>query len=183
MKTSKTKFDLFDISEWDYFIDTALRGWVINEVKLEHAEIASNLIEDLLIIPLSEYIEKQHKKVPNSTLVISGNNLVNYLKFDIADRFKNNQHVMIEQLDRLDRLVKEFLATCSSATILANSAKQSKKAKASRIKNKPTKRDLEKFKSDYIIKETNEYGWIKSAARYFAISTSTVSRILNNNSS
>lgn len=69
MKTSKAKFDLFDISEWDYFIDTVLRDCAINEVKLEHAEIVSNLIQDLLITPLYAYIEKQHKKVPNYVIL------------------------------------------------------------------------------------------------------------------
>lgn len=174
---------MFDISEWDYFINTVLRDRVVNGVKPKTGETISNLIKDYLLDPLWEYIDKCHKKAPNSTLVESGINLANFLEFDIAYRFKNNEQVFIEQLDKLNALVKEFIAICSSASILANSDKQSKKAKAPRKKGKPIKNDLKTFKDKYIYENGKEKGWIKSASNFYSISPSTIRRILNNNES
>ena len=181
LRLTKSKFNLHDISEWDHFINNVLRGWVVSGLKPEMKEIASNTIKDLLISPLWEYIQMQHEKVPNSTLVLSGINLVNYLDFDIAQRFRNNQVVMIDQLDTLNNLIKEFLAICSSSSILANSVKQSHKAKLPRKKGKPTKNDLNKFKEKYIYENAKERGWIKSASNFYSISPSTIRRIFNNN--
>lgn len=168
---------LFDIGEWEHFINIVLTDWIKNAPSYDN-DVIADTIEQLFINPLSSYIENQHQKIPNTNLVIAGVNLINYLNHDVGSKFRNRQSLFIEQLDTLQGLVNEFLAIYGSSAFIKTSITKSKIAKLPRIKNPPTKNDLLEFKQKWIADETHERGWIKAATREYDISRTKLLQIM-----
>lgn len=178
MTKPSAKSYLLDIGEWQHFTDDILPEWINNHDHYDGA-IAATTIDDNLIKPLSAFLEKEDKKVPNSTLVTKGIELLNYLELDIASKFRNGQTVVGEQLETLNELVNEFLAIFGSGEFAKKSKPQSKIAKKDRVKNKPTKERLLELKTRWVIENGQEYGWKKDAKDKTGISRSTLQRILS----
>ena len=170
---------IYDIGEWDHFLNDVLPEWINNrenKADLIHA----NTIDRLLVEPLREIINRSHKKVPNSTFVEAGINLVTYLNYDIVYKFRNNQIMVIEQIETLDKLADKFLAIYGSSQALQTSKLKSKIASKPRLKNAPSKQQLIEIKTKWVYENGHEYGWKKRAINIFSISRTKLKEILNN---
>lgn len=182
MANSSVKNNAFRIGHWENLWSSKLPEWIRNRKSYDGA-IAAEIITNDLIEPLSIFVQKAHEKFPNSRLVVAGNSLINYLEFDLASKFRNNETIVTEQIDTLKNLVYEFLAIYGNDAypkITKISAAKSKAAKAPRLKNAPTKDDLLKYKEDWIYDKGYERGWIKAAINHFGISRSTIDKITKN---
>jgi hypothetical protein len=179
MDNASNKNNAFLIGCWEHFWGSVLPDWIRNR-KSYDGSIGAGIITNEFIEPLSSFVQKAHEKFPNSKLVQAGNALINYLNFDLASKFRNDETVVLEQIDTLKSLVYEFLAIYSTDAypkVTKTSAAKTKAAKAPRIKSPPTKDDLLAYKEKWIKDIGHERGWIKSAVRHFDISRSQIQKI------
>ena len=180
MDNASNKNNAFRIGCWEHFWESVLPDWIRNR-KSYDGSIATAIITNEFIEPLSSFVQKAHEKFPNSKLVQAGNALINYLNFDLASKFRNDENVVLEQIDTLKSLVYEFLAIYSTDAypkVTKTSAAKSKAAKAPRIKSPPTKDELLEYREKWIFDKSIERGWIKDAARHFDISRSKMQKIM-----
>ena len=171
--------NVFCLGEWEYFFEVVLPQW-INNNDVYVGTIAAEIISCEFIAPLSSFVEKTHKKVPNTALVHACTNLINYLEHDLAARFRNNQTVVLEQIEALKKLVYDFLAIYGSGAfnaIAKNSNAKSKAARAPRIKTPPLN-ELIRYQEKWIYDNGHTRGWIKGAIYHFRISRSTIQKIM-----
>lgn len=87
----------------------------------------------------------------------------------------DNIELADENWQRRSEIMKLF---SESEDLIQKSNKNSVKAKADRITDKPTKQTLLKFKEDYVYKEGKEYGWQKAAVAEYGVSRSTITKTL-----
>jgi hypothetical protein len=179
MDNASNKNNAFRIGCWEHFWGSVLPDWIRNR-KSYDGFIATAIITNEFIEPLSSFVQKAHEKFPNSQLVQAGNALINYLNFDLASKFRNDETVVLEQIDKLKSLVYEFLAiytTDAYPKVTSTSAAKTKAAKAPRIKNPPTKDELLEYKEKWIFDTGIERGWIKDAINKSGISRSMFQKI------
>ena len=181
MTKPSAKSYLLDIGEWQHFTESVLPEWINNRDQYDGA-IAATTIDDNLIKPLFAFLEKEDKKVPSSTFVTKGIELLNYLKMDIASKFSNDQTIVIEQVQTLNQLVIEFLAIFGSGEVAKISKTNQDSAKV-KWKPRPSYQEVNNFKTDwindYLLKHgvARKTGWRGLCATKFGITTKMLKEI------
>ena len=166
---------VYDMGEWEHFLNDVLPDWINNRESYDGGIIYKTIIE-FLIYPLSSFIQKSGEKVPNSNLVCAGSNLIYYLDMDLAQKFRDNEIVVLEQIETLEKLVNNFFAIYGTGKLAKTSLINSKNATQDR--KEVTKAEIEVYQEEYFKNDIPKRGFKKAAARVFGVHPATISRKL-----